>query len=348
MKDQTGLLAGLGFAFEPVALARPPQAQRAPLGRGRRAAAPPPPAAAPAAKAVDFNLRERGPGPAYGSPPPAAEQSQPQQPQSDAGSRPGSAAHSAAGLAALKLASLRRRAVQATAPVAPEPALPAHAAAGADAAHTQQQQQQPEVEGALLRGMEAALVGCAAGVLEQAPAQLLPAQHVLLGLPALAPGPPEPQLQAAADGTPGAALPEGLIGAYRPADGGGAGAPAESGAPASCSQAGGGVGAAPAEAHPVAACPQTLEEALRCLGLLAPHPAAEEPGSQAPAPASSEAAAGQPQWVRLRAVWLVVAAKQRAAAAAEVLPLLQRLRQVRMHLEFHQVRGSRPGVNCYA
>ncbi|PRW60080.1 hypothetical protein C2E21_1756 [Chlorella sorokiniana] len=332
-KDQA--LAGLSFAFEPVSVA--PAARSSP----RKAPRAPPAAVAAAAAApkVSFSLRERGPGPTYGSPPPAAEQQ-----QQDA-SRPGSAAQGAAGLAALKLASLRRRAaVLAAAPPAAEPGdaaedrptLPNQPAAEEEAGR-----QQREEEDELLRCIETRLAGCSAGVLQEPAAAVLPPQHVLLGLPALAPGPPA---VAPSAGSQTGGQPEELIGAYRPADCGAAAAQPSVEAP----QAGGqldGCAAATATGSAgssagAAAGPQTLEEALQCLGLLGAQPAEGRQGGEAlptSSSSSSEGAAGQPRWLRLRAVQVVVAAKQWAAAAADLLPLVQRLRQVRMHLEFHKV-----------
>ena len=337
-------LAGLGYAFEPVSLA--PTARRSPQKPHRV-----PPAAAAAAAAappkgqVTFSLPlERGPGPAYGSPLSAAQQPS----QSGAASWPGSAAHGAAGLAALKLASLRRRAaVLAGAPAAAElegPAGAQHAlldqAAGQPAGR-----QQPEEQGALLRCMEERLAGCSSGVVHE-PAAVVPPQHVLLGLPALAPGPPVAVLASSLTGSQS----EPLIGAYRPSEGASAVVPCLDARPEAsshpCEER---AAATPAAAGSdgssavTAAGPRNLEQALQCLGLLDPQSAEGRPGGEvlrsavSNSSSSSEGAAEQPRWVRLHAVQVAVATKQQAAAAADLLPLVQRLRQVRMHLVFHQV-----------
>lgn len=335
-KDQA--LAGLSYAFEAVSVA--PPTRRSPQKAHR---APPAAAAASAPAKVAFCLRERGPGPAYSSRPPAAVQ--PRQPQDEPTSRPGSAERGAASIAALKLASLRRRAaVLASAPAADEPegaaaAQPAHSvAAAAEEAGRQQQ----EEEDALLRCVEARLAGCGSGALQEPAAVVLPPQHVLLGLPALARGPPA---AAPAANNCGGQQQEALIGAYRPADSSGAAAEP----PGARLEANGCPDGCPAEADSssvtAATSPQTLEEALQCLGLLDQQPA--EALSSAGS-SSSDGVAGQPRWVRLRAVQVVVAAKQRAASAADLLPLVQRLRQVHMHLEFHKVgRPAFEGLCCY-
>lgn len=333
-------LAGLGYAFEPVSLA--PKARRSPQKSHR--APPAAAAAAPPKVQVTFSLPlERGPGPAYGSPPSAAQQPS----QSGAASWPGSAAHGAAGLAALKLASLRRRAaVLAGAPAAAELEGPAGAqpaqldqAAGQPAG-----EQQRDEQGALLRCMEERLAGCGSGVLHEPAAAPPPPQHVLLGLPALAPGPPAAVLASSLIGSQS----EPLIGAYRPSEGASAVAPCLDARPeASSHPSEERAAATPAAAGShgssaaTAADPRNLEQALQCLGLLDPQSAEGRPGGKALPSAvsssSSEGAAGQLRWVRLRAVQVAVATKQQAAAAADLLPLVQRLRQVRMHLVFHQV-----------
>jgi hypothetical protein len=88
--------------------------------------------------------------------------------------------------------------------------------------------------------------------------------------------------------------------------------------------------------------PDSLEAALCCLGLLAQpaHGCTASRGGDTVASRLPQPAIQQQQFhlqQQLHAVQVVVAAKRNALISAELLPLVQRLRQVLMHLEFHQV-----------
>lgn len=283
-------------------------------------------------------------------------------------------------LAQLKQASLRRRAVAAAAtelpppplqlrplsvppPAGPTPALLAReresraaepaglevSSPGADSQRTQLLQDVDGRSAQLLKDMESMLAGCSAAVLDEPAPSSSPQQHILLGRPVLAV--PPPAQEAAARGAPAApsdaarldksaakALPcatctvaagAGCIAAHPLApQSGSVGAPAtEECAPAAAQW----TDAAAGGPSP----PESLEQALQCLGLLASQWGAEA-SSRA---AAAEGVAGQ-HWVRLRAVQLAVAAKVAGSAEAELVPLVRRLRQVRLHLEFHQASGG--------
>lgn len=360
MKDSA--LAGLGFAFEPVAIQ--PAASSRPAAAGQRHG---PPAAT--ATRVAFSLKERRPGPAYGSPEPQdgaqeqqQQQKQNQQNQQQAPARPASAAAAAhhaggdggraagapASLALLKLANLRRRAAAQAADALQQqveerpllrPPLPTAAPAAAPERAPAAAAAQDE---GLLHELESALAGTSLKAGPDLLAQAPPSVHALLQGPVLAAPPDASDAAAAAAGSPACEL-EQQIAAYRPAvehpcSTGGADAAAQTTtAPAYTS-------GAEMPSSSSTSPPETLEEALRCLGLLAARwqgaGAAGAGGGDSPAPAAAPDGAALPHWVRLRAVQVVVAAKQQQAAAGEVLPLVQRLRQVRMHLAFHQVRAA--------
>lgn len=381
-------LAGLGFAFEPVRLELAPVAARQPArarrrsheqlpaggggGGGGKGGALALPDAASNVK-VAFNLKQRGPGPAYSSPRPPPQQQQPiSRPTSVSSRAANAAAAPVAGLAALKLASLQRRATaqadgraDATAAAAldRQQALERRAAAAPAPVHTpstdEKKDAQQEHDSALLHGLESRLAGCASRVLQEPPPEVELPEHVLLGLPVLAVPSQQPGDAALGD----VAAADSRIAAYRPvassipataaaepevATAPAAAAveaaveskPAAAAASSDSTAAEGMAVEEPASGVSTQPLPETLEEALECLGLL---PSAEQQG----APGSSGCAPrppSQPQWVRLRAV-LVVAAAKEASAAAELAPLVRRLRQARMHLEFHQVR---PWHRCLA
>lgn len=347
--SDTSLLAGLGFAFEPVSLAlktdkagqgrrrsaeRPREPARPGSGDGGACAAPQ--QAAPSPKGVSFNLNARGPGPTYGAPQQQQAETNQQPGSNDAGRVP----PGAAGLAALKLASLwRRAAAGVAAPPAPAAVDGGGAAAAAVPEHATVAADAPGGDGALLDRIQRLLAGCSAGMLEDPPPAVLPPQHIMVGMPVLAL--PPPAYDAAAAGTSQSSSSAGvqgeqLIGAYHPGpvgSGGGAAAAAADDAVAAAESA---EAVLPSDCSSV---PRTLGEAMQCLGLLAPAGRGEEDAALGTSSRASDDT--QPQWVRLRAVQLVLAAKRQAAAAAELLPLVRRLRQVSCHLEFHRANLQR-------
>jgi hypothetical protein len=81
--------------------------------------------------------------------------------------------------------------------------------------------------------------------------------------------------------------------------------------------------------------PVDVQSALCCLRLL---------GGSSEAGEGEAEAACRCLWMRLRAVKVVLSAKQAAEAAADVLAMLHRLRHVRMHLAYHQVSWPQAGV----
>ncbi|KAL4458779.1 hypothetical protein ABPG75_013644 [Micractinium tetrahymenae] len=371
-------LAGLGYSFTPVNLRPAPagkgrSAGHAALGSGGADRAP-----AAAARAVAFNLRERRPGAAYGSPDAqrAAEINGKQRAeQAGAGGGAAQAAlpPASSSLVQLKQASLRRRAAAAAAaasmpepkcsiallPVEPTTAPAAWERELPDAAPVGNQPAWETVDGhaaQLLQDMEALLAGCSAAVL-QVPAPTVPqAQHMLLGRPVLAVPPPAPDMPAGgAAAVPAAAswLVQGTAAAQACASYGEAEEPDSIAAHRPLTNSGGGDAPAAEDCAPTADplieaaadchdVPESLEQALRCLGLLASQHGAKA-GSSGGTGQDSRAAGGaaEQQWVRLRAVQLAVAAKMAASRETELAPLVRRLRQVRLHLEFHKANLQR-------
>ena len=360
-------LAGLGFDFQPLVL-QPTRGRSAErdlpqpggsgggprsrsCGRASTGAGPP--------RAVAFNLKQRRPGPAYNSPEVSENGSGSTASGGNAATVTASTADSAlasaprpAGLARLKLASLRRRvAVPHAAEAAfesPRPPSPAadtadetvsaddSAAQPAGLAATEQQQQ-----AVLLRSMEATLASGSSQALLELPLAVPSPEHMRRGSPGLHPPPaPDPSAvlapapAAAEAGSPrvaASAEPHSFqIAAYRPeADDDSAAPDVRCQQPASML-----ADAGPAEPPHLPRCPATLQAALSCLGLLA-LPSSDEACEGGAAASDS----GSPQLrEQLAAVHRVLAAQQQQAAAAELLPLVRRLRQVVLHLAFHQVR----------
>lgn len=368
-------LAGLAYSFQPLSLqpARGRAVERGaePQPRPRSSGSGSDRGSGGPARSVAFNLKERRPGPAYNSPEGSEAGSGNQQTSpgaANAADDSASASSRPAGLAHLKLASLRRRAMAgsgAAASALPH-SLPAAATAegvvpAAQDAEARAARPAPddtaasrgapaaavpaaaeaEQQAALLRGVESALAGCGSQVLQEPPPAVALPHHVLVGMRVLATPPPAPGPAAAgSSGTHQATSEhEGFqIAAYRPV------------ASVNAEPAAGGDSAAlePAEAAcdaSTAACssqqqpPATLQAALCYLGLLASPRQQNSVGSLV-ASSSSQGSSGsdcQLQWVQLRAVQLVVAAKRAAAVDSKLLPLVRRLRQLRMLLAFHQV-----------
>ena len=345
-------LAGLGFSFEAVQLHKPNSTQRG-GGRGSSAAVvpppPPPPPNAPGVvitcdsergpqpsqgrastgKVLSFDLRSRRPGPAYGSPGDSPQQQQDAAPPECSGSRaaplqPGTAA----GLAHLKLASLARRGTQGSSggsdsgnssrPSSAAHGLrpPRHATAAAPAAEEQHQRQPVQHLPPLqFVSAEPPPAGRCTRELEEPPQPANDDYQIPAFRPPAAPccasGSCEPS--ALSVDAAGPALPGRCTGVE---DGDG---PRSSGSVSDGSD------------DPECVGPATLEEALHCLDLL--------PAAAAVArPPVSAATAPPPHWLRVRATALVLAARRQAAIEAVLLPLVRRLRQVRMHIEYHKVR----------
>ncbi|EFN53243.1 hypothetical protein CHLNCDRAFT_137152 [Chlorella variabilis] len=372
-------LAGLAYSFQPLSLqpARGRAVERGaePQPRPRSSGSGSDRGSGGPARSVAFNLKERRPGPAYNSPEGSEAGSGNQQTSpgaANAADDSASASSRPAGLAHLKLASLRRRAMAgsgAAASALPH-SLPAAATAegvvpAAQDAEARAARPAPddtaasrgapaaavpaaaeaEQQAALLRGVESALAGCGSQVLQEPPPAVALPHHVLVGMRVLATPPPAPGPAAAgSSGTHQATSEhEGFqIAAYRPV------------ASVNAEPAAGGDSAAlePAEAAcdaSTAACssqqqpPATLQAALCYLGLLASPRQQNSVGSLV-ASSSSQGSSGsdcQLQWVQLRAVQLVVAAKRAAAVDSKLLPLVRRLRQLRMLLAFHQTNLQR-------
>jgi hypothetical protein len=273
-----------------------------------------------------------------------------------------------AGLARLKLASLARHRAAAQAEaglVQPSPSPPAAAAANSGASSAlastaSEAAAAAEHEAAVLCDIGGLLAGCSSQLLDDPlPRPALP-EHLLRGMRGLAIPPAVAHAAAPAAGAAPDAEEGGYqIAAYPPdsassgSSGGGgqelqaAAMPGPAAADAAAAAAAAGSAAAgdggdecvtadsssrlaatsAADRGQLPQPPATLEEALQCLGLL-PQPAA------APAGHVSSATSA-----RLQAVQVVLAARRQAAEATELLPLVQRLRRVCMHLEFHKVGG---------
>lgn len=376
-------LAGLGFSFDRVSLRQ--EIATKVRSEGRSLVGSDGADRAPGARAVVFNLRERQPGAAYGSPDAqqAAAADIGQQKAAEGIARRGAMLAPppvSSSLAQLKQASLRRRAAtlasRAPASAGPPPnlcsaqpsvrptlsqsarepesvaaELVGSAARGhtADSQHAQPLQDADTHQYQLLLDMEALLAGCSAAVLDEQASSPAPQQYMLLGRPVLAVPPPAqetatgggegaPRDAAWRAGSAGAVLScadcmgapkTGSIAAHRPT-------PHRGSSDASLSK-----DRAPTAAHWAEAAadgpdpPESLDQALQCLGLLAP-PQGAEASSRA---AAVEGVAAQ-RWFRLRAVQVAVAAKMAAGAETDLLPLVRRLRQVRLHLEFHKASGA--------
>lgn len=298
------------------------------------------------------------------------------------GARHPAGAASRSSLAQLKLASLRRRApvVAAANPAAKgDPGSPAVAGAAtllaAAAAPSTAVKAAPKQSGApalpppaapgvdpaggnaaqLLQDMELVLAGCSSQVLEDPPPTVPLPEHVLLGLPVLAV--PQRAAGTAAEAsqhegaaeddcahasTSGGACSE-HIGVLQPAPSSASAdqlvsrQAATSSGPHVPEPEGGEATLQPSQPSDAHLLPATLEDALQLLGLLA------RQQSTAAGSVCSSSVNGPPQlWLRLRAVQMVVAAKEHTALAS-LVPLVRRLRQVRLHLEFHKVGASGTG-----
>lgn len=202
----------------------------------------------------------------------------------------------------------------------------------------------------LLQTMEALLSGCDAAVLQEPAPNRPQDRHMLLGRPLLAAPPAQ-----AANGAPAAPpavswLVQSTAAASPCASGMKAGETGNIAANPLLPSSGSCFGAltedctaAAAPALEAAAAgfdfPASLEQALHCLGLLAPQHGA---GTSSCTAAAQCVAVADERCVRLRAVQLAVAAKMAAGVHTELAPLVRRLRQVRLHLEFHKASGCLP------
>jgi hypothetical protein len=364
--------AGLSFQFQAVDVMSAVESNRGRSAERSRTTPPPPRSGSGGtARSVAFNLCPRKPGPAYNSPRDLCGQ---QAPDRGRGRPPTSTAAviearstslgqpSSSSLANLKLASLRRRSTAqagsthqppaAAIPAAAEVPLNCSPASGGSPAAADQRHQ-----AALLRDAEGLLAGCSSRVLDEPPPSVQQPPHVAVGRPVLALPPqlsPQHAAEQAAEQQQQQQQQQGFcIAAYRPEAGRTGSAPGASlGADSSSSVAphatvaeatGGGEAASVSGSSPAAPAPtaapcrsqrrqlRTLEDALRRLRLLAAAP--HECGRSAAAVVDSS----QARWLRLEALQVVLDSKRTAAASSELLPLLRRLRQVRMHLVFHEV-----------